>query len=407
MISEIRKDFSASAAIAGLIALMATYSGPVLILVEAAKAGNLSPGILSTWIFAVSIGAGITGLYLSLKFKVPVIGAWSTPGVALLIYGLTVYPFNEVVGCYLILTILVTLIGYSGLFSRLISILPTHLLSAMIAGVLFQFCVKIFQSLQDFPNIVLPIVVSYVIFRRLLPRYAVAIALLIGILFSIPNLDLTHSSINLSFVSPEMTLPSFSLNALLGLGLPLFLLSLTQFATSIHILRNAGYDVLPTKIVGFNGLVSIPLSLFGSSGSNPAAIVGALCASAECHDDLNKRYISGLVCGAGYILIGIFGASIVSLFSLLPGALVTSLAGLALLGTLVSSLTSAISDEKHRDPSLITFLVTVSGMSFLGLGSALWGLLFGLIFSVAMSWKPGNITSWFNQSYLSRNNNRK
>jgi benzoate membrane transport protein len=265
--------------------------------------------------------------------------------------------------------------------------LPSHLLSAMISGVIYQFCAKIFQSLQAFPKVVLPVIFVYVICRRIIPRYAVAFALLSGVCITLFTLPLASQSVDLNFVKPVITMPTFSVAALTGLGLPLLLLALTQYATGVTILRNAGYDLSASRIVGTSGLVSIPLSLFGSSGINPAAIVGAICASTECHPDPNRRYISGLVCGLGYLCVGIFGASIVAMFSLLPNGLIATLAGLALLGTLVSSLASSLSDEKNREPSLITFVVTVSGMSFFGLGSALWGLLAGLLFTAAVSWK--------------------
>lgn len=387
MISRIRKDFSASAAIAGLIALLATYSGPVLIVVQAAQAGQLSYDLLSTWIWAVSIGAGALGLWLSIRYKMPVIGAWSTPGVALLITGLAQFPFGDVIGCYLVTGIVVALLGISGLFTRLVSYLPQHLLSAMIAGVLFAFCAKIFLSLQSSPAVVFPVIVAYVVCRRLIPRYAVALALLAGVLLTLPGASFQMHDVNLTLVQPVLTLPSFSLDSLIGLGVPLFLLALTQHATSIHILRSAGYDISPKSVVGTSGLMSIPLALFGNSGINPAAIVGAMCASSECHVDPKRRYISGVVCGLGYLCIGAFGASVVALFARLPDGLTTTLAGLALLGTLVSSLTVSLSDENHRESSVITFLVTVSGMSFLGLGSALWGLIAGIVFTLVLSKK--------------------
>jgi benzoate membrane transport protein len=384
MLSRIRADFSVSASIAGLIALLATYSGPVLIVVQAAQAGHLSQDLLSTWIWAVSIGAGALGLWLSLKHKVPVIGAWSTPGVALLITGLANYSFSDVIGCYLMVTVVISLLGFSGLFNRLIAYLPAHLLSAMIAGVLFEFCTKIFQSLQLTPSVVMPVIVAYLICRRLVPRYAVALALLTGVMVALPSMNLAGHGLDISIATPVMTKPSFSLESLIGLGLPLLLLALTQYATSIHILRNAGYDISPRSVVGTSGLMSIPLALFGNSGINPAAIVGAMCASPECHPDPKRRYISGVVCGLGYLCIGTFGASIVALFARLPEGLTTTLAGLALLGTLVSSLATSMSNERYRESSVITFLVTVSGMSFLGLGSALWGLVAGIVFALTL-----------------------
>jgi benzoate membrane transport protein len=385
MFSKIRADFSVSAAIAGLIALMATYSGPVLIVVQAAQAGHLPHSLLSTWIWAVSIGAGALSLFLSLRHKMPVIGAWSTPGVALLITGLAHYPFKDVIGCYLVVSVIVTIIGLSGLFNRLIRHLPEHLLSAMIAGVLFEFCAGIFRSLQSTPVAVLPVIVVYVVCRRVIPRYAVALALLAGVLVALPGANHGLQGLDLSIVRPELTVPSFSADSLIGLGVPLLLLALTQYATSIHILRSAGYLISPRSVVGASGLMSIPLSLFGNSGINPAAIVGAMCASPECHENPARRYISGVVCGIGYLCIGVFGASVVALFARLPNGLTATLAGLALLGTLVSSLASSLANPIHRESSVITFVVTLSGMSFLGLGSALWGVVAGTLFSLALS----------------------
>ncbi len=388
MFSRMRADFSASAAIAGGIALVATYSGPVLIVVQAAQAGHLSHSLLSTWIWAVSIGAGLLGLWLSLRHRMPVIGAWSTPGVALLITGLAHYPFSDVIGCYLVVTVIIAILGLSGLFGRLIQHLPAHLLSAMIAGVLFEFCAGIFRSLQSTPAVVLPVIVAYVACRRFIPRYAVALALLTGVILALPGTNFTAQGLDLTIVKPELTLPSFSVEALVGLGLPLLLLALTQYATSIHILRNAGYDISPKSVVGASGLMSIPLALFGNSGINPAAIVGAMCASPECHENPQRRYISGVVCGVGYLCVGTFGASVIALFARLPAGLTSTLAGLALLGTLVTSLSSSVAAEADRESSVITFVVTVSGMSFFGLGSALWGLVAGVVFSLVLSKKP-------------------
>src|SRR5262249_37556436 len=151
---------------------------------------------------------------------------------------------------------------------------------------------------------------------------------------------------DIHIATPQITSPNFSAEALISLGLPLFLLALTQLATSIHILRSSGYDISPRSVVSASALISIPLSFFGNSGVNPAAIVGAMCASNECHEDPKRRYISGVVCGVGYLIIGTFGASILALFARFPAGLTTTLAGLALVGTFVSSLASACLNER-------------------------------------------------------------
>lgn len=379
--NRILSDWSLSAFVAGLVALVATFSGPVLIVVEAGRAGHLDPILISTWIWALSFGAGLLSLWCSLRYRVPVIGAWSTPSVVLLMSALSQHEFSDVIGCYLLVAILVTYLGYSKIFTKLLSYLPTHLLTAMISGVLFQFCIKIFQSLEQVPTIVLPILASYLIARRLVPRYSVAIGLLVGLAPALINQYGSSGSMNLMIAHPVITLPTFRFDTLISLGLPLLLLALTQYATGITVLKNAGYEITDRSLVTVSGLISIPFSLFGSSGINPAAIVGAICASLECHQDPKRRYISGLVCGFFYLVLGAFGASIVGLFSLLPSHLITVLAGLALLSTLISSLATSFATESTRDAATVTFAVTVSGMSFFGLGSALWGLIAGMIFS--------------------------
>lgn len=378
---HIGKDFSVSASVAGLVALLATYSGPVLIVVQAAQAGQLTQEELSTWLWALSIGAGVVGLWLSFQLRVPVIGAWSTPGAALLISGLGSYTFSEAVGVYFVVSIIVFALGVTGVFARFLRVLPTHLLASMVAGVMFLFCAKIFPAMQVSPTLVGPIVICYVFARRVMPRYAVAVSLVVGILTALSVPYEVQDDFALRLVMPEPTAPVFTIESLVALGLPLLMLALTQNATGVTILRTAGYPVPDNGIVRSCGIVSIPLAFFGSPGINPAAIVGAICASPECHEDPNRRYVAGLVCGVGYLVLGVFGTSVLVLFSLLPSAVISTLAALALLGTLGQSLASALSNEAERESSLITFLIVSSGVDFWGLGSALGGLAIGLVFS--------------------------
>lgn len=356
----------------------------MLIVVQAANAGNLSTQVLSTWIWSISIGAAIVGLWFSVRFRVPIIGAWSTPGVALLISVLADYTFSDVVGCYLILSLIIIALGFLGLFGRIIRLLPASLLSAMLAGVLFQFCTKMFFSMQTHPAFVLSIIAVYCICKRIKPRYAVVGALVAGLCIALLIQPVAEDFPHLEFVRPVFTAPTLSIEALIGVGLPLGMLAMTQYATAITVLRNAGYTVSDAAVVGVSGLVSLPLSLFGSSGINPAAIVGAICAGPECHPDPTRRYISGIVCGLGYLFLGTLGVSVVGIFSLLPNEVVTTLAGLALMSTLVSTLSGALESTDSREPAVIAFLVTASGVSFFGLGSALWGLFAGLFFSCVL-----------------------
>jgi benzoate membrane transport protein len=334
VLARLRTDFSLSATLAGLIALFATYSGPVLIVVQAAQAGHLGHAALSTWIWALSMGAGLVGLVLTSWYRDRRLVharrrvADFRPRAISVRGGRRLLPHAGAGR---------DLLGFSGLFSRLMARVPEHLLSAMIAGVLFQFCARIFQSLQAFPAQALPIVMAHVAMRRLLPRYAAAGALAVGLVCSALGHRVDLHALDLHLADPQAVMPTLSFRALVGLGFSLILLALTQHGASIHILRNAGYTIPATTVVGVSGLLSIPLSLFGNCGVNPPAIVGAICASPECHADPSRRYVSGVVAGIGYLGIGIFGASVIALFSSFPDAFTTTLAGLVLLGTLLTA----------------------------------------------------------------------
>lgn len=377
---KIFEDISFSAISAGLVALVATFSGPVLIVVQAAQAGGLTTAELSSWVWALCLGAGLLSLWFSLRYRIPVIGAWSTPGVALLIGSLASYSYSEVIGCYLLLALTIGLLAWSGLFSAAMTRIPVPLLSAMIAGVLLNFCASIFSAIGISPTLVIPIVIAYVLFRKALPRYAIAVALLVGLSLAI---SYRHEGVVLpaiALVSPVLTAPVFKLSTLLGLGVPLTLLALSQYATGVAVLQREGFELSSKELVGGSAILSLPLALFGSSGINPAAIVGALCASDECHPDRSRRYISGVTVGVGYIVLGLFSAYVVALFASLPSAAISTLTGLALLSTLVGSLVSAVEKPDEREPAVVTFLITASGVSYFSISPALLGLALGMAY---------------------------
>lgn len=377
---KILEDVSLSAIIAGLVALVATFSGPVLIVVGAAQAGGLSSSELSSWVWALCFGAGVLSLWFSVRHRIPVIGAWSTPGVALLTGSLANYSYPEVIGCYLFLATIIGLLAWLGLFSAVMRRIPLTLLSAVIAGVLFNFCEKIFTAIGISPLLAIPIIVAYVLFRRIFPRYAIAIALLVGLLLAISNRQDGVILPTITLVSPVFTSPAFNLSSLLSLGVPLTLLALSQYATGVAVLQREGFDVSSKKLVGGSAILSIPLALFGSSGINPAAIVGALCAGNECHPDRTKRYVSGIVAGIGYIFLGLFSTYVVAIFTSLPSAVIAVLTGLALLSTLVGSLVSVVEKVDEREPAIVTFLVTASGVSYFSVSPALLGLALGMLY---------------------------
>lgn len=373
-------DYSLSALVAGFLAVLISYAGPLVIVFQAAKLANLSEAQTSTWIWAVSIGSGVTGLLLSWRLKTPVVTAWSTPGAALLVVMLPTMPLAQAIGAYIVSSLAITAIGWSGAFDKLIAHLPKGLASAMLAGILLHFGTAVFASINASPALVLLMVLAFLAAKRLLPRYAIATVMLVGIAFAVGSGTTHLSQLSLAVVDPVWTAPAWSWHAVLSLGLPLALVTLTgQYVPGMAVLRASGYQVPASPIIGVTGLASLLLAPFGAHGVNLAAITAAICTGKEAHEDADKRYIAGMAAGLCYIVIGTFGGTLALLFSSLPRELIAALAGLALTGAITTGLIGTVHDEQHRDASVITFLVTASGMSFLGLGAAFWGLVIGAL----------------------------
>ncbi|ANJ95843.1 benzoate transporter [Serratia plymuthica] len=376
---RLRQDFSLSAVVAGAIAVIVSYAGPLIIVFQAASAAHLPTEVISSWIWAISIGSGITGLILSWHLRVPVITAWSTPGAALLVGLLPGVTINEAVGAYIVSSLIIAVIGLSGAFDKLIGKLPRSIAAAMLAGILFHFGAEMFVSIQLQPALVMAMFVTYLLFKRLLPRYAIVAVLVIGGAVAGMSGMLNGGDIVVSVAHPVLITPAWSWHAIINIALPLTLVTLTgQYVPGMAVLGSSGYATPARPIVSMTAIASVLLAPFGSHGVNLAAITAAICTSEEAHREKSKRYIAGVACGIFYIVMGIFGATLASVFTALPKELIISLAGLALFGAISTGLTGAMADEKQREAALITFLVTASGMNFLGMASVFWGLIFGL-----------------------------
>lgn len=373
------QDCSLSAIVAGLIATMISYAGPLVIIFHAAEAAGLSHGLLSSWVWAVSLGSAVLGAALSLRYRVPVVIAWSIPGSALLVTALPQLGLEQAVGAYLLANLILLLIGLSGAFDRLIARLPGSIAAGMQAGILFSFGVEVFRALPLQPLLVSAMFVTYVLMRRLRPRYAVAAVLLVGALVTVGSGQFRGEALVLELASPQFIVPHFSLAALFSLALPLVLVALTgQFMPGMVVLRSAGYPTPVSPLISASALGGALLAPFGCHGLNLAAVTASLCTGREAHEDPRRRYIAALSGSLLYLLLGIAGATLMSLFAAFPAALIAALAGLALYGAISEALTRSLAEPTERDAGLFTFLVTASGVSFLGLSAAFWGLLFGL-----------------------------
>ncbi|OCX20264.1 benzoate transporter [Stutzerimonas xanthomarina] len=373
------RDCSLSAVVAGFIATVISYAGPLVIIFQAAKAGGLPHELMSSWVWTISIGSGVLGILLSLRYRVPIVIAWSAPGSALLVTMLPHISMNQAVGAYLVSNLVILLVGLSGAFDKVIGKLPAAISAAMLAGILFRFGTELFVSVKDQPWLVLAMFATYLLFKRVMPRYAVMAVLVVGVAMAVGSGELRSEALVLGLAKPVWITPEFSWQVILGVAFPLVMVALTgQFVPGMAVLRNAGYQTPASPLISGSALGTLLLAPFGCHGLNLAAITAAICTGREAHEDPGKRYIAGVSGGVFYLLLGIFGATLVSVFTAFPSALIAALAGLALLSAIGAALHGAMSVPADREAALITFLVTASGMSLLGLSAAFWGLIFGI-----------------------------
>ncbi|OFS73023.1 benzoate transporter [Pseudomonas sp. HMSC08G10] len=376
---DLFKDCSVSAIVAGMIATMISYAGPLVIIFHAAEAAGLPHAVLSSWVWAVSMGSAVLGALLSLRYRVPVVIAWSIPGSALLVTALPQLGLEQAIGAYLVANLMLLVIGISGAFDRIIARLPGSIAAGMQAGILFSFGAEVFRALPVQPTLVLAMFATYVLMRARQPRYAVAMVLLVGALVTLLSGQFRSDALVLELASPGLIAPQFSVAALFSLALPMVLVALTgQFMPGMAVLRNAGYSVPASPLISASAVGGALLAPFGCHGLNLAAVTASLCTGREAHEDPRRRYVAAVSGSVLYLLLGIAGATLMSLFAAFPAALIAALAGLALYGAISEALARSLSEPAERDAGLFTFLVTASGVSFLGLSAPFWGLLFGL-----------------------------
>jgi len=380
VIHTLKDDWSISATVAGFLAVLISYAGPLIIFFQAAQAAQVSEAMMASWIWGVSIGAAVSGIYLSIKYKTPIITAWSAPGTALLV---TVFPnmsINEAIAAYIVSAIVIFLVGATGSFDKILRWIPNGIAAGMMAGILFQFGLELFVATNTMPFIVFSMLGCYLVAKRFSPRYTMIWILLCGVILSVLLGKMNPVDIDLAITIPTVIWPEWTWNAVFNLAIPLILVSLTgQFLPGMAILNLSGYDTPAKPIVSITSLASLAVACVGGITIVLAAITAALCTGKDAHELKEKRYIAGVANGIFYLLGGLLAGSIVMVFSLLPKELVAALAGLALIGAISTNITIAMKDDSQRDAALITFLATASGMSFLGLSSVFWGILIGMV----------------------------
>ena len=378
--------------VAGLISVIVNYGGTFILVFQAAKVAGLSPELTASWVWSISIGVGTTGLWLSWRYKAPIITAWSTPAAAFLVTALAAASYAEAIGAYLISAAAFVVLGLSGGFDRVIRLIPPAIAAALLAGILLPFGVKAFGGVGVDPLLAGLLIGVYVLLKRFTARYAVVGILVLGLGFLLAQGRVDLSGLELKLAAPVFTMPAFSIKALLSLAIPMFLITLTgQYMPGMLVLRNDGYQVSASPLVTVTGLGSLLMAPFGSHAFNVAAITAAICTGREAHEDPSRRWIAGVAAGVFYIQIGVFGVTLAAVFMALPAVFITTLAGLALLGAIGGSLAGALSEPSSREAALITFLAAAANIQLFGIGGAFWGLVIGLIAYAALN---GGLVTW-------------
>src|SRR6266702_1875487 len=373
-------DTSLSALVAGFVAMMTGYTSSLVLMFQAGRAAHLSDAQISSWIWALSMGMAVGTIGLSLRFRTPIVIAWSTPGAALLVSSLPHVAYAQAIVAFIVCAILLTLIGLTGWFDTLMKKIPAGIASALLAGILFEIGIEIFRAAQFQTALMLTMFFTYLIVKRLVPRYAIMSTLIVGTVAAGVLGLLDFSRFHVALAHPVFTMPAFSMAAGISIGIPLFVVAMaSQNVPGIAVLRADGYITPSAPLISTTGIVSLLLAPFGSHGINLAAITAAICTGPEAHENRDKRYTAAVWCGIFYLIAGIFGATIAALFAALPKALVVSVAALALFGSIMSGLANAMHDSKQREAALVTFMVTASGLTLLSIGSAFWGLVAGLV----------------------------
>jgi benzoate membrane transport protein len=384
------RDLSLSAAAAGFVAVLVGFTSSVAIVFQAAQAFQATPQQLASWMWALGLGMGLCSAIPSLVLRQPVMVAWSTPGAAVLATAGLAGGFTmaEAVGAFLACGALIVVAGATGWFERVMDRIPVAIASALLAGVLARFGLQAFAAAQTALPLVLAMLGTYLLARRAAPRYAVVATLVVAIAVVAAQGRLQLQGVTFALAEPVFVAPAFSFAAFTSLALPLFIVTMaSQNLPGVAAIRAAGYPMPISAIVTITGVAMLLLAPFGAFALCLSAITAAMCMGPQAHEDPRRRYTAAVVCGALYVGVGLVGGAVAGLLTAFPAELVAAIAGIALLGSIGGGLAAAVADERHREPALITFLVTLSGVVIAGVGSAFWGVVAGALALFVQQWR--------------------
>ncbi|WOP20149.1 benzoate/H(+) symporter BenE family transporter [Raineyella sp. LH-20] len=379
-----RDHLSVSAIVAGFVAVAISYAGPLLVVLQAARAAGLSTELTGSWVWAISVGSGVACLLGSIVTRQPIMIAWSIPGAAVLMASLADYSLNEAIGAYIVCGLLSALLGATGLIGRLLAMVPKPITQAVLAGVLMPFAITVAGAVVSSPVVAGGIVVGYLVGRRFLARYAVFAAMVLGGILSVATGATGTFDVHPGITVPMLLIPHFTVGSILGIAVPLFIVTQAgQNAPGLIVMRASGFEPNDRLLLTGSGIASIVFAFFGAHALNLAAVTAAIATSSESHPDKHRRYVAGISTGVFYIIGGFLAMMIVGLFAAIPPAMLTALAGVALLAPTQNALHGTMQEGDCGpaviEAALVTLVVSLSGIHPFGIVAAFWGLLAGIV----------------------------
>lgn len=376
---------------AGLLSAFVGFASSFAVILQGLTAVGASQAQAASGLMALSLAMGFCAIILSWKTRLPISIAWSTPGGALLASSaIAEGGFNAAVGAFIACGILLTLAGLWKPLGRAVAAIPAALANAMLAGILLGLCLAPVKAVAAMPLAGLSIVIVWALVAKWKRLYAMPAAVLVTLGFILAGGEISADRLGSLWPQAEVVMPVFSPSAMLGIALPLFIVTMaSQNIPGIAVLQANGYRPDPTPLFRATGLFSLAAAPFGGHAVNLAAITAAICAGPEAHPDPNKRWVAALVAGIFYVLFGLLATAATAIFSAAPPLLIQAVAGLALLGAFASSLVAALSDAQSREAAAITFIVAASGLTLFGIGGAFWGLIAGGAMLALARWRRG------------------
>ncbi|MFN4164260.1 MAG: benzoate/H(+) symporter BenE family transporter [Ferrovibrio sp.] len=376
---------------AGLLSAFVGFASSFAVILQGLTAVGASQAQAASGLMALSLAMGFCAILLSWKTRLPISIAWSTPGGALLASSaIAEGGFHAAVGAFIACGILLTIAGIWKPLGRAVAAIPAALANAMLAGILLGLCLAPVKAVAAMPVAGLSIVIVWALVAKWKRLYAMPAAVLVTLGFIVAGGEISADKLGSLLPQAEFVMPVFSPSAMLGIALPLFIVTMaSQNIPGIAVLQANGYKPDPTPLFRATGIFSLLAAPFGGHAVNLAAITAAICAGPEAHPDPNKRWVAALVAGIFYVLFGLLATAATALFSAAPPTLIQAVAGLALLGAFASSLVAALSDAQSREAAAITFIVAASGLTLFGIGGAFWGLIAGGAMLALARWRRG------------------